>query len=70
MPQHTHFHRKNRLFSYSFTTGVKLVEAPRLKTENDVLSHALWLVNHGKDEEAERFLDRYCSQSRSSDRGV
>jgi hypothetical protein len=46
-----------QLFVYSFTTGVKPVKLPGLKTERDTLSYVLWLEHNGYIEEAERLFE-------------
>ncbi len=51
-----------QLFLYSWTTGVVKAKIPnRIKTEDDALAYALYLSRRGMQEEAEHFLDHYCS---------
>jgi len=52
------------LFVYSWTDGVRMVPAPRIKHDDDAQAFMLWLLNHGYTEEAERFLDAYCAHAR------
>ena len=46
----------------SFTTGfVPRKSTTRPTSEKDVLAHALWLERHGRCEEADNLLDRWCA---------
>lgn len=49
---------------HSFTTG--FISSPELtpRTESDILAKALWLERHGREDEAELLLDRYCVSKR------
>lgn len=47
---------------YSWTTGVVNVKVPRrIRTDDDALAYAMYLHRHGRTEEAEVFLDNYCT---------
>lgn len=64
MPQ-TSFHKVyGQYFVYSWTTGCVLAHtARRIKNDKDALAHALYLVNQGLEDEADLFLERYCSMT-------
>jgi hypothetical protein len=62
MPQTTLIRIRGKLYAYSFTTGVKPVKSKVRKTDDEIQALCLWLVNHGKIEEANTLLDTYCSQ--------
>lgn len=51
---------------FSWPDGYKRVRLPCTpKTESDVLAQAMWLVKHGKPDEADDLLERFLdSQSR------
>ena len=51
---------KGRVGYFSFTTGFVASPQPVLKSEDDILAHALWLERHGREEEALAFLERRC----------
>lgn len=47
----------------SFTTGfVSRKDTTRFTSEKDVLARALWLERHGRCEEADKLLDRWCAR--------
>ena len=52
----------NTLGVYSFTTGFIRSPIPKMKTETDILAHALWLERQGATEEAWLFLSQYCDK--------
>ncbi len=45
----------------SFTDGYTKAVWSRKMTDNDALARALWLINHGKRDEAELFIEWYCT---------
>lgn len=51
---------KGRLVIYSWTEGFKVCPTPKLKTEEDWMRHLLYLENHGRADEADLLLQRYC----------
>jgi hypothetical protein len=44
----------------SWTEGPKACPAPKLRTEADWVSYMLYLEKHGRAEEADLLLQRYC----------
>jgi hypothetical protein len=59
------FTTRNGLFVYSWTDGVRMAPAPRIKHDDDAQAFMLWLQKHGYPDEAERFLEAYCAHKRS-----
>jgi hypothetical protein len=54
--------RTMRTFGYfSFASGFVPSPAPRMKTEADVLAHALWLERYCSEDEAWLFIERHCA---------
>lgn len=59
MAQTTLIRARGTFFAYSFTTGVKPI-APKVRMTDDAIQAlCLWLVNQGRDEEAERLLEKF-----------
>jgi hypothetical protein len=61
--QHLIVRREKDLYVYSWTTGVKPAWVPTPRTEQHVLAHALWLARNGREEEADRLLENFCSRN-------
>jgi hypothetical protein len=38
---------------------------PELKSERDVLAHALWLARNGREDEADRLVENFCTSPRA-----
>lgn len=51
---------KGRLVIVSWTEGSKRCPAPKLVTDDDWMRHLLYLENHGRADEADLLLQRYC----------
>jgi hypothetical protein len=51
---------KGRLGVASWTHGFMPTPLPPLKTEQEFLLHLVWLERHGRSEEADQLLERYC----------
>lgn len=53
----------NRVVVGSFAEGSRIVRAtpPRRESEDDILAHALYLSRHGRQEEAEEYLEERTS---------
>lgn len=49
-----------RLVIVSWTEGCKECPIPKLRTEADWMRHLLYLENHGRADEADLLLQRYC----------
>lgn len=49
-----------RLVIASWTEGFKRCPIPKLRTEEDLIRHLLYLENHGRADEADLLLQRYC----------
>lgn len=62
MPQLRIIHNQNFSGVHSFTDGFVPAPKPKLKSEDDILAHALWLERHGRECEALAFLDRICGK--------
>lgn len=59
----THIVKINKqYFVYTWTTGfVPVLKKFTIKSDDDAIAHAMYLVRQGKHDEAEIFLDQYCS---------
>lgn len=62
MTQTSIIHYREKLYVYSFTTGVKRLEPKVCETDETIQAKCLWLENQGKLDEAEELLEKYCSQ--------
>ncbi len=60
MPQNTTLRIRDKLYVYSFTTGIAPAKLPDRKSDNEVMAELMWLVQHGKADEAELLLEKHC----------
>lgn len=65
MPQNKIVRAQGRIYLYSWTTGMTQAKLPELKSERDVLSHALWLARNGREDEADRLVENFCASPRA-----
>lgn len=67
MPQPSLIRVRGALYLFDLTIGWKKVRSPSVRFDNDddLQAHLLWLVNHGRREEAEILLEACCEQRRT-----
>ncbi len=65
MPQHNFLATKRGIIISSFATGTFVLQIEhRIRNDNDALAKALYLERHGKQEEAEKLLERWIQRSK------
>lgn len=51
---------REEFYVSSWTFGCKKSQPPSRTTEDSVMAEAMWLVQHGKSDEAEMLIERWC----------